>query len=340
MASMLRPPLLDSRRVMKRRTFLALSAGGLLAAPLSGLAQQPGKTYRVGVVHLGGPYNAMMDGLRAGLKELGFEEGKQYVLHIRDVKGDPKALEPAAKALEQEKVDLIYSLSTSITLAVRRATASVPIVFYAGTDPVVVGLVKSYAKPGGRLTGVHSLTTELDAKRLQILKEMLPKLRRVAAFYDPGNRAAQESAKSVREAARQLRIEVVERHVRSVEDLRAGLQALKPGEVDALAHVADAVVTSQTRFVLEAARVKKLPAMSFERSFVTEGGLVSYGVNFHAVGHQSAKYVHRVLSGTSPADLPVERIDRFELVINVKTAKALGLTIPQSVLGRADELIQ
>jgi ABC-type uncharacterized transport system substrate-binding protein len=326
--------------VIKRRTFLVLTVGGFLAAPLPARAQLAGKTYRVGVVHLGGPYHAMIDGLRGGLKELGFEEGKHYVLHIRDVKGDPKALEPTAKALEQEKVDLIYSLSTSITLAVKRATASVPIVFYAGTDPVVVGLVKSYAKPGGRLTGVHSLTTELDAKRLQILKEMVPKLRRVAAFYDPGNRAAQESAKSVREAAGQLRIEFVERHVRSVEELRAGLQALKPGEVDALAHVADAMVTSQNRIVLDAVRVKRLPAISFERSFVTDGGLVSYGVSFHAVGQQSAKYVHRVLLGTSPADLPVERADRFELVLNLKTAKAIGLTVPQSLLGRADEVIQ
>jgi putative ABC transport system substrate-binding protein len=325
---------------MDRRAFLTVVAGSMLAAPLSAEAQQAGKTYRVGVVHVGGPYGAMIDGLRSGLKEHGFEEGKQYVLHIRDVKGDPKALEAAAKALEQEKVDVIYSLSTSITLAVKRATASVPIVFYAGTDPVVVGLVASYAKPGGRLTGLHSLTTETDAKRLQILKEMLPRLRRVAVFYDPDNRAAQESAKSIRQAAQQLRIELVERHVPSVEALRAGLQALKPGEVDALGHVADAMVTSQNRMVLDAARAKKLPAMSFERSFVADGGLLSYGVSFHAVGQQSAKYVHRVLLGTNPADLPVERADRFELVINLKTAKALGLTIPQSLLLRADQVIE
>jgi len=213
-------------------------------------------------------------------------------------------------------------------------------VFYAGTDPVVVGLVKSFAKPGGRITGVHSLTTELDAKRLQIMKEMLPKLRRIAVFYGPGNMAAQESAKSVRAAAQQLRIEVLERHVRSVEELRASLQALKPGQVDALAHVADAMVTSQTRLVVDTARAKKLPAMSFERSFAADGGLASYGVNFRAVGRQSAKYVHQVLSGTSPAELPVERVDRFELVINLKTAKALGLTIPPSLLQRADQVIE
>jgi putative tryptophan/tyrosine transport system substrate-binding protein len=325
---------------MERRTFIALVSGGLLAAPLAAEAQPAGKKYRVGVVLEGGPFYRTIDGMRDGLKELGFEEGTQYILHIRDVKGDPTALEETARALEREKVDLIWSLATSVTLPVKRATASVPIVFYAGTDPVAVGLVQSYAKPGGRLTGVTSRTTDLSAKRLEILKEMSPKIRRVAAFYDPSNMAAQESAKSVREAARQLRIEVVERHVRSVEELRAGLQALRPAEVDALAYVSDAMLTSQTRFVVDTAKAKKLPTISFDRSFASEGGLASYGANLYAVGRQSAKYVHRVLLGTSPAELPVERIDRFELVINLKTAKALGLTIPQSLLQRADEVIQ
>lgn len=170
---------------MPRRAFVATMAGVLIAAPVAAGAQQTQQRYRVGVVLQGGPFYAMIDGFRDGLKDLGFEEGRQYLLHIRDVKGDPKALQETARALEQEKVDVIYSLSTSVTLAVKQATASVPIVFYVGTDPVVVGLVKSYAKPGGRLTGVHSQTTELDSKRLEILKEMFPKLRRVATFYAP-----------------------------------------------------------------------------------------------------------------------------------------------------------
>src|SRR2546426_9145327 len=206
--------------VMDRREFIGTLAGGLLAAPVAATAQQPGKVYRVGVVLRGGVYSQAIGGLRDGLKELGVEEGTQYIRHIRDVK-DLKAVDESARALEQEKVDLIYSLSTSTTLAVKRATASVPIVFYAGTDPVVVGLGKSFAMPGGRLTGVHSLSGDLIAKRLEILKEMSPKLRRVVTFYDPGNILGRESVKNAREAARQLRIELVERHVQSVEELRA-----------------------------------------------------------------------------------------------------------------------
>jgi putative ABC transport system substrate-binding protein len=168
---------------MKRRTFMAVVSGGLLAAPLAARGQQQAeRKYRVGVVLQGGPYYTMIDGLKDGLKELGFEDGRQYILHIRDVKGDPKALEATARALEQEKVDLIYSLSTSVTLAVKRATANVPSVFYAGTDLVVADLVKSFAKPGGRFTGVHSLSSDLTAKRLEILEEMSPRLRRVVTF--------------------------------------------------------------------------------------------------------------------------------------------------------------
>lgn len=313
---------------------LALAAGAVPAEA------QPAKVYRVGVVLQGGPYYQAINGLRDGLKELGFEEGAQYLLDIRDVKGDLKAVEEAARTLEQENVALIYSIPTSVTLAVKRATVKVPIVFYAGTDPVVVGLVKSFAKPGGRLTGVHSLSTDLTGKRLEILKEIVPKLRRVVTFYDPRNASARESAKSAQEAARQLRIELVERHVRSVEELRAGLGTLKAKEVDACFLVSDAMVISQAQFIVDTAKAKKLPTMSSERGFVVAGGLASYGVSYYALGRLSAKYIHRVLLGTSPADLPVERFARFELVLNARTARELGFTIPQSVLIRADEVIQ
>jgi putative ABC transport system substrate-binding protein len=325
---------------VNRRAFLAGTGAVLLAEPLAAEAQQAAKIYRIGIVLEGGPYYAAIDGLRAGLKELGFEEGKQYVLQIRDVKGDLGAVAETAKNLEQEKVDVIYATANSVTLAVRRGTTKVPVVFYAGSDPVGSGLVKSFAKPGGRFTGVHTRGADLLAKRLQILKEAVPKIRRVISFYDPDNPGAREGVAAAREAARQLRIEVVERHVRSVEELRASLRGLKTGEADAIFYVPDAMVNSQSQLIVDTATAKKLPTMFYERTSVAEGGFASYGVSYYAVGRLTAKYVHRVLLGTSPAELPVEGFDRFELVINLKTAKALGLTIPPSVLGRADEVIQ
>ena len=188
---------------------------------------QPAKIYRVGVVLPGGPFYQVVEGLRDGLKELGFVEGTQYVLHIRDEKGDLKATEEAARNLEQEKVNLIFAVTTSVSVAVQRATENVPIVFYSGADPVDSGLVKSFAKPGGRLTGVNSLVVDLVPKRLEILKEISPRLRRVMTFYDPTNSVARESAASTRAAAQQLGIEFVEQEVRSVEELRGALRTLK-----------------------------------------------------------------------------------------------------------------
>jgi putative ABC transport system substrate-binding protein len=277
--------------------------------------------------------------LKDGLKELGFEEGKQYNLRIRDVKGDLTAVGETARNLEQQKVDLIYAVATGVSVAVQRATTTVPMVFYAGGDPVEVGLVKSLAKPGGRLTGVHSRQADLIGKRLEILKEIVPKLGRVIAFYNPDNPVLSASATSARKAARQLGIELVERRVRSVDELRAGLRGLKAGEVDAIV-VWDAMVVSQSQLIVQTAKAKKLPTMFFERTSVAGGGLASYGTSYYGVGRQAAKYVHQVLLGTSPADLPVERSDRFELVINLKTARALGLTIPPSLLQRADQVIE
>jgi len=312
---------------------------GLLAAPLAVEAQQA-RVYRVGVVLQGGSYLPAVDGLRDGLRELGLEEGNQLVLHVRDTKGDLKSVGAAARSLEGEKVDLIYALATSVTLAAKRATKNVPIVFYAGTDPVASGLVESFRKPGGRLTGIHGQITDLTAKRLELLKEMVPKLRRVVAFYNPDNPAAQQSVKIARDAARRLKVELVERPVASVEELRAGLRALRPGDADAYLHVSDAMLTSQAELIMDTAKAKRLPTIVPDKESVAKGALAGYGLSYYTIGRLSAKHVQRVLLGANPGELPVEQLDRLHFVINLKTAKALGLTIPQSVQLRADELIE
>jgi putative ABC transport system substrate-binding protein len=323
-----------------RRSVLAgIPIFALLALSLVAEAQQA-RVYRVGVVLQGGSYSATIDGLRDGLKELGLEDGKQVVLDVRDAKGELKSVEAAARSLEGEKVDLIYAIATSVALAAKRATKSVPIVFYAGTDPVAVGLVESFRKPGGRLTGIHGQLTDLTAKRLELLKEMIPKLHRVVTFYSPANPAAQQSVKFAREAARRLKVELVERPVASVEELRAGLRALRPGEADAFFYVSDAMVTTQAEMIIDTARAQKLPTMLAYQGSVVMGALASYGESYYALGRRSAKHVQRILLGADPGDLPVEQLDRPQFVINLKTAKTLGLMIPQTVLLRADEVIQ
>jgi len=302
-------------------------------------AQQP-KVYRIGIITAGGAWYETIDGLRVGLRQLGLQEGKQFVLEIRDTKGDLKAVDEAARNLERDKVDLLYAVTTSVTIGARRATADIPIVFLAGLDPVVSGLVDSFAKPGGRLTGVHFLVTDLTAKRLEILKEILPKLRRVVTFYDPNNRMSNEAARLGREEAKRLGLNFVERHVTSVEELRQALQALKGGEGDAYFFISSLIVTSHAQLIIDTARAKKLATMSQEQSLVVKGALASYGVSYHEAGRLSARYVQRILAGTSPKDLAVETVRKLELVVNLRTAREIGLTIPPNVLARADKVIK
>lgn len=311
----------------------------LLAAPFS-VEAQPARLYRVGVIHQGGSYARAVDGLRDGLRGLGLQEGKQYVLHIRDTKGDLKSVEAAARSLEGEKVDLIYTVAISVTSAAKRATKSVPIVFYAGTDPVAFGLVESFRKPGGRLTGIHGQFTDLTAKRLELLTAMIPGLRKVVTFYNPDNPAAQRNINNARDAARQLKVELAERQVASVAELRSGLEALRPGDADAIFYVADAMVNSQAEHVIAIANAKRLATMFTNSETVSSGGLASYGASYYEIGKLSARYVQRILAGADPGGLPVEQVDRIQFSINLKTAKALGLKIPDSVLARADEVIE
>jgi putative ABC transport system substrate-binding protein len=301
---------------------------------------QQAKVYRVGVIHQGGPYIAVVEGLRDGLKELGYEEGKQVRLDVRDTKSDLKVVEEAAKAFEREKANLIYVVTTSAATVVKDVTSQVPIVFSVGSDPVGSGLVRNFAQPGGRLTGVQYSTTDLTGKRLEILKEMLPKLSRVITVYNPKNRSAVEAARLARQAGEHLGVQLIERHATSVEEVHQRLRALKAKEADAYFYTSDAMVISQARAVIDTTTSKKLPAMFSEQSLVAMGGLASYGQNFHEVGRQSAKYVQKVLTGAPPGDLRIEIVDKLELSVNLRTAKQIGLTIPPNLLARADKVIK
>lgn len=307
---------------------------------LSNAAAQQTKVYRIGVLTPGGPQSETVDGFRQGLQELGLQEGGQFTLVIKDVKGDASLADEAARTLESEKVNLIYALTTTVITKAKAATKQTPIVFSIGSDPVTGGLVASFAKPGGRLTGVHYLVRDLTGKRLEILKEIIPKISRVLTYYDPGNRVPAEGAALARNEAKRIGIKLIERHVSSVEDLKSELHKLKPGDADAFFYTPDPMVGTQSQLIIDTTKAKRLPAMFQEQTLVAQGALASYGQNYREIGRLSAKYVQQVLGGAQPQDLKIETVDSVELAINLQTAKQLGINIPPNVLARAQKVIR
>ena len=301
---------------------------------------QPAKPYRIGVVHPGGSQYETLDGLRQGFKDLGLHEGRHISLDIRDVKGDASAAEREAAALEKENVGLIYALTTPVITKAKAATGKTSIVFCIGSDPVTGGLVDSFAKPGGRLTGVHYLVRDLTGKRLEILKEILPKTGRVLTFYDPTSRVAADGAALAREEAKRLGIKLIERHVHSAEELKTETNKIKTGEADAFLFAPDPLIGSQSQLIIDVAKAKKLPTMFQEQGMVGKGALAAYGQNYQEIGRVSAKYVQQILNGANPRDMKIETVDSVELAINLQTAKHLGVTIPPQVLTRAKKVIR
>ena len=327
-----------TQNFMTRQIFLLLASLFVLAPRLA--IGQATKPHRVGVIHPGGSQYETLDGLRQGLKELGLEEGRQIVLDIRDLKGDASAADKEAASLEKENVSLIYALTTTVISKAKAATSKVPIVFAIGSDPVTGGLVDSFARPGGRLTGVHYLVRDLTGKRLEILKEILPKIGRVLTFYDPTSRVAMEGASLAREEAKRHGIKLIERHVRSVDEVKTEVQKLKAGEADAFLFSPDPLVGSQSQLIIDVAKAKKLPTMFQEQGMVGKGALAAYGQNYQEIGWLSAKYVQQILNGANPRDMKIETVDSVELAINLQTAKQLGVAIPPQVLARAKKVVK
>jgi putative tryptophan/tyrosine transport system substrate-binding protein len=322
---------------MRRREFVAAAAACLVPASRSGA--QPARPRRIGVVLVGGPHFAGLAGLREGLQAAGLQEGASLVLEVRGGTGDYRDVQTGATELERQGVDVLVAFSTSAALAAQRATADVPIVFAAGSDPVAFRLVESIARPGGRLTGVHTVIADSTAKRFELLREIVPNLRRVVSFYNPTNASPSGAAKTARETAKAFGVEFVEKHVHSPEELRASLAGLSPSEADAIFFVNDAMVLSQDKLVVQTAIARRMATMAYELDLVANGALAGYGLNYREFGRLAARYVIRILEGASPRDLPVEAV-RPALAINLKTARALGLTIPLTVQAQANEVIE
>ena len=324
-----------------RATALAVCLlAAALVAPPAAEAQQAGRPYRIGVLTAAwAPNHPSVEGLRAGLKALGLEESRQVTLDIRFTEGNLRALPEAAAALVAAGADVLFTSAENATLAAAAVTQRIPIVFVNVGDPVASGVVSSVARPGRNVTGVSNLATELAPKRLEILKALAPGLRRVWAVYDaadaPEARAAVEKARA---AAASLKLEVLMRPVSTADELAAALAAVRPGDGFFAPDRATSLDISAQ--ILKTAAVARTPTMFSAAFWVGHGALASYGADYYASGSQAARLVARILQGAKPQDLPVEGANRIELVINLKTAKALELAIPQPLLLRADRVIQ
>ncbi|HWH79218.1 MAG TPA: ABC transporter substrate-binding protein, partial [Candidatus Binatus sp.] len=295
---------------------------GLLATILLAIgasAVQSAQVERIGVIHLGGVFSTVVDGLRAGLKEQGLEDGKQFSLDVRDLKGDAKSAGNVAQSLERDKVKLLFTVATPPTTGAMKQTRNIPIVFAVGADAVAQGYVKSFAQPGGRLTGVQYLAVDLAGKRLEILKEIIPTLRNIVTFYDPASAVSKESAKLGRDEAQRRNLKLVEREVKSIDALKEALNSLKAGEFDAYLYIADPMVASQSQSVIDVALAKKLPTMFHDQALVANGGLASYGQSYFEIGRRAAKYVRQVLAGDAPSNLRVETMEDVDLAFNLVT---------------------
>lgn len=278
-------------------------------------------------------------GLRDGLQELGYRENHDFVIGVRFAQGNVAELPEAARALVRHGVDLIVvATGDDVTKAAQMATTQIPIVFLGGSDPVGAGLVKSFARPGGNITGIADLELELVPKRMEIFRELIPGMRRVLLVYDVTNAVAVSRLQVHRDAAHRLGLTLVERPVRTEEEARSAISTVRKGEVDGI-FAPRLLSLNIPGLILEIAPKQAIPTMFDDAFYVERAGLASYAANLYGLGRQAARLVDKILKGANPADVPVEQPTTFELVINLTVAKALGITIPHSVLQRADRLI-
>ncbi len=327
---------------MNRRDFVT-GLGAVLAAPHAAEAQQPQKVYRVGILtnKASDPAEARVwQAFRSGLRERGWIEGQNIVIEFRAAEGNTARLPELAADLVQLKVDLIVARSSIWVQAAKEATSSIPIVFLVHADPVGTGHVMSLAKPGRNITGLAAMTTDLAPKELELLISAVPVAKRIAVLWNPDTPSHPATLKAAEEAGRTLRVQVQAVGARTAAELEDAFAAMARARAQAVQVLGAAIFLAERQRVAELAIKHRLPTMSNLKDFAEAGGLMSYSPNWDDLSRRGAIYVDKILKGAQPADLPVEQATQFELAINLKTAKALGLTIPPSLLARADQVIE
>jgi putative ABC transport system substrate-binding protein len=327
---------------VRRRALVWLAAAPLCAPGILSAQPKP-RVARIGYLHIHSiedkptPERAAF---LAGLRELGYELGRSVFIEYRAAEGDPARLRDLAEELVKLRVDLIVVLSSEAAAAAKAATSTIPIIVTTAGDPVYAGLVKSYARPGGNVTGLSFISPELGAKRIELVKEILPKARRIAVIWNARDSVSEREWDQAREAARVLGIDIDPEPVRETTDLARTLDALPRERPDAVLVIVDARMIRFRKIIADAAIKARIPCVAGWRGYVESGALASYAPDFRALFHRAAYYVDRILKGARPQDLPVEQPSKFELVVNMKTAGAIGVAIPKAVLLRADEVIE
>jgi putative tryptophan/tyrosine transport system substrate-binding protein len=325
---------------MDRRAFLATAAAGMVVIPAAARAQHAGKVRRIGFLSLQSGLNSTTEAFAQGMRELGYVEGRNLTVEYRWAARKEERLPELAAELVRLKVEVIVTAAAPAIEAAKRATSTIPIVMATAADPVGSGLVASLARPGGNVTGLSALSTDLAGKRLQLARQLVPKARRVAVLAHYGTSATRLFLEEMRTAAQQMEVQLVVQEVHAADDLPGAFAAMQRERAQALVVQITPFSADNARRIVELAAQHRLPAMYDVRSFVDAGGLVSYGPSLPEMFRRAAFYVDRILKGAKPADLPIEQPTKFEMVINLKTATALGLSIPQSLLVRADQVIE
>jgi ABC-type uncharacterized transport system substrate-binding protein len=327
---------------MDRRAFITFVGGSILAAPLAAEAQSAEKMYRIGYL---GNASALaqakrVESLRDALRDLGYVEGRNIVIEFRWAEGRHERLPDLAAELVRLKVDVLVTAGTPGALAAKQATTTIPIVMVGIGDAVATGVVASLARPGGNITGSTDSVPELMAKLLELLKEIMPRTRRVAVLTNPDNpQAWSPTFKAMESTARSLKIGLEKFEARGPSEFESTFSRIAKSRVDAVVVPSNVLFNYNVAALADLAAKKRLPSAGV-KAFAEAGGLIGYGLNFSEMDRRAAYFVDRILNGVKPADLPVQQPTKFDLILNFKTAKALGLTIPQSLLVRADEIIQ
>jgi putative ABC transport system substrate-binding protein len=312
----------------------------LLAAPLA-VAAQP-QVPRLGILipESSRSESQMIKGLREELKQLRFEEKKNIVLEIRNANGDRGALQPAARDLVTQAVDVIVTTGTRATLVAKSATRDIPIVFVHPADPVSLGFVKDLQRPEANLTGVAGFAAQMTAKRLEVSREVIPGLKAIHIFFDANVQFSRDNFETAKSAAGRMGLQVIEHGVKSVDELKATIDGLDRGKGVAIFHVPDDLVESQVDFLLETARQKKLPTVFNEEGWVVRGALAAYGPDYYEMGRQAARSIDALLKGKKPGAVPVQRVAKFDLTLNNRTAYLIGLSLSREILKKANKVIR